>query len=75
MQGQLFTQDFLLHGIKHTPPYQGLTGARLAQFRDELTQVFEGVSGEQDMAAWGSYRTRDEVLRVLALLGMSELSA
>lgn len=26
MQGQLFTQDFLLRGVQSTPPYQALTG-------------------------------------------------
>jgi hypothetical protein len=30
MQGQLFTQDFLLHGIRETQPYLALEAEALA---------------------------------------------
>lgn len=32
MQGQLFSQDFLLHGIQQTPPWQALDDAAFGDF-------------------------------------------
>lgn len=40
MQGQLFGQDFLRHGIRETPPYQQLSDASFATFRAALEAVF-----------------------------------
>lgn len=40
MQGQLFTQDFLLRGIRDTPPYQALDRSTFGLFRDTLHAVF-----------------------------------
>ena len=40
MQGQLFTQDFLLRGIVETPPYQALDLAVMAQFRNALNTIY-----------------------------------
>ena len=39
MQGQLFTQDFLLRGIRATPPYQALDVAALTRFRQALGAI------------------------------------
>lgn len=38
-QGQLFTQDFLLRGIRDTPAYQALDEAALVRFRDTLSAI------------------------------------
>jgi Eco57I restriction-modification methylase len=43
MQGQLFSQDFLLFGIKETPPWQALGGAEFQVFVAELERVFAGL--------------------------------
>ncbi|MBS0592098.1 MAG: Eco57I restriction-modification methylase domain-containing protein [Proteobacteria bacterium] len=40
MQGQLFTQDFLLRGIDTTPPWQALDEAALDRFAAALQAVF-----------------------------------
>jgi len=43
MQGQLFTQDLLLRGIRNTPPYQALLtdgAATFAAWRNEVAALF-----------------------------------
>ena len=40
MQGQLFTQDFLLRGICETPPFQALDVAALTLFRSALGAIY-----------------------------------
>jgi hypothetical protein len=42
MQGQLFTQDFLLHGIRDTPPYQALDATQVSAFEAQLRALFAG---------------------------------
>ena len=41
MQGQLFTQDFLLHGIRATPPYLALEAAAFAAFEVRLRGMLQ----------------------------------
>lgn len=43
MQGQLFTQDFLLHGIRETPPYLALEPAAFDAFEARLRSIFTGL--------------------------------
>ncbi len=43
MQGQLFTQDFLLLGIRETPPYQALDPAAFEAFEARLRSIFTGL--------------------------------
>ena len=43
MQGQLFTQDFLLHGIRETEPYRALEDTVLAAFEAQLRAIFAGL--------------------------------
>ncbi len=43
MQGQLFSQDFLLHGIRETAPYQAFDAAAFAAFESGLREVFAGL--------------------------------
>jgi|GEM_PF-2222197 len=42
MQGQLFTQDFLLHGIRQTPPYEALEENAFQAFVAELHAIYGG---------------------------------
>lgn len=46
MQGQLFTQDFLLHGVRQTPPYQALEPAAFETFVGRLRALFDGLSAD-----------------------------
>ena len=49
MQGQLFTQDFLLHGIRETPPYQALGEAALQAFVARLQGIFGGLGAQSTL--------------------------
>ena len=44
MQGQLFSQDFLLRGIRDTPPYQELRSESFDAFRGALTAIYGPLS-------------------------------
>lgn len=46
MQGQLFTQDFLLRGIRETPPWQMLGEAELAAFSGTLAEIFAALGAD-----------------------------
>ncbi|MDR3300408.1 MAG: restriction endonuclease [Candidatus Accumulibacter sp.] len=46
MQGQLFTQDFLLRGIFETPPHEALSEDDLTRFGAALQEIFAGISAE-----------------------------
>ncbi|OYY96484.1 MAG: hypothetical protein B7X59_07865 [Polaromonas sp. 39-63-203] len=70
MQGQLFTQDFLIRGISETPPHQDLTDAAFAAFRDALAGIFQGFN-----AASTNNEAQTEQLvihKVLAALGWGD---
>ncbi|MDP1646964.1 MAG: Eco57I restriction-modification methylase domain-containing protein [Rubrivivax sp.] len=45
MQGQLFSQDFLLRGIQETPPWQNLADAEFDAFEAALRGIFVGLDG------------------------------
>lgn len=44
MQGQLFSQDFLQHGIRETPPYLALDEPALLAFQARLQAIFAGLN-------------------------------
>jgi len=44
MQGQLFTQDFLLHGIRETPPYRALAEGEFSAFLARLQDIYASSS-------------------------------
>ena len=46
MQGQLFTQDFLLRGICETPPYQALDDASLDRFHAALKAIYRPLDAD-----------------------------
>ena len=45
MQGQLFTQDFLIRGIAETPPHQELSDTVFDAFCAALRIIFQGLDG------------------------------
>lgn len=71
MNGQLFTQDFLLRGIQTTPVWTALAESDLSTFAESLRAVFIPYALTSSV---NEAITEDEiVLRVLALLGWGEL--
>lgn len=44
MQGQLFTQDFLMRGVLETPPYQALDNTTFAAFKTALQSICNGLN-------------------------------
>ena len=69
MQGQLFTQDFLLRGILDTPPWQAFDDAAFGRFRAALDDVFSTLRAG---SALNEAQTEQVVIeRVLAELGWS----
>ena len=44
MQGQLFSQDFLQHGIRDTAPYLALDKAAFEAFKRRLANIFGALS-------------------------------
>lgn len=70
MQGQLFTQDFLRHGIRDTPPWQALSDAACAAFEQRLRAVFNGLAADTVM---NEAQTEQLVIeKVLVELGWGE---
>jgi hypothetical protein len=70
MQGQLFTQDFLRHGIRETPPYQAFSDAAFAAFEDRLRGIFGGFGVHSVL---NEAQTEQLVIeRVLVELGWSD---
>ena len=49
MQGQLFSQDFLLRGIRETEPYRALDDAAFADFRALLRGIFEALDASSTL--------------------------
>ena len=70
MQGQLFTQDFLQHGIRETPPYQALDAAALTAFVARLQAIFANLNAD---ATLNEAQTEQLVIeRVLLELGWQD---
>ena len=70
MQGQLFTQDFLLRGIETTPPWQALSNAQLQDFTAALQGIYAGLHAD---SALNEAQTEQLVIeRVLAELGWGD---
>jgi Eco57I restriction-modification methylase len=70
MQGQLFTQDFLLRGVKDTPPYQDLHDTAFVAFQSTLQGVFSGLDATSTI---NEAQTEQLVInKVLAALGWAD---
>ena len=70
MQGQLFTQDFLLRGVLDTPAHQALSNSALTAFTDALQHIFSGLSS---VSTINEAQTEQLVInKVLAELGWAD---
>ena len=70
MQGQLFTQDFLLHGVKESPPYQALDAATFETFTASLRTIFSAFDAQSTL---NEAQTEQLIIeRVLVQLGWGE---
>ena len=70
MQGQLFTQDFLTHGVRQTPPWLDLSNHSFQQFSQTLIDIFTGLEGQSTI---NEAQTESLVInKVLMALGWSD---
>lgn len=70
MQGQLFTQDFLVRGIMETPPYEAFGDDAFAAFKHALLGIYSGLDGNSTI---NEAQTEDVVIkRVLFELGWGD---
>ena len=70
MQGQLFSQDFLLRGIQETPPWQVLADAQFDAFESTLRSIFVGLDASSTL---NEAQTEQLVIeRVLRELGWAD---
>ena len=70
MQGQLFTQDFLLRGVQGTPPYQAFDDTKFAAFQNVLQSIFFGLDATSTI---NEAQTEQLVInKVLAALGWAD---
>ena len=70
MQGQLFTQDFLLRGVRGTPPYQDFSDTAFADFQSALKSIFTGLDAGSTI---NEAQTEQLVInKVLAALGWAD---
>ena len=70
MQGQLFTQDFLLRGVQGTPPYQDFSDTAFAAFQSVLESIFTGLDAGSTI---NEAQTEQLVInKVLAALGWAD---
>ena len=70
MQGQLFTQDFLIRGVLDTPAHQALTDSALTALADALQRIFKGLDSASTI---NEAQTEQLVInKVLAELGWAD---
>ncbi len=70
MQGQLFTQDFLMRGVQGTPPYQDFGDTAFAAFQSALQSIFTGLDAASTI---NEAQTEQLVInKVLAELGWAD---
>ena len=70
MQGQLFTQEFLLRGVQGTPPYQDFSDNAFATFQSAMQGIFSGLDASSTI---NEAQTEQLVInKVLAALGWAD---
>lgn len=70
MQGQLFTQDFLMRGVQGTPPYQDLQDTSFGAFQSTLQGIFAGLDADSTI---NEAQTEQQVIsKVLVALGWGD---
>lgn len=62
MQGQLFSSDFLLRGIKETPAWQDLPDSELDNFSHQLKKLFGELTADSQL---NEAQTEDELVEPL----------
>ncbi|MGK2951537.1 MAG: Eco57I restriction-modification methylase domain-containing protein [Thiobacillus sp.] len=72
MEGKLFSQDFLLDGIRSTPVWEALPDAALDAFRDSLTRIYAPLTTDSQLNEANT--EADVIEQVLDLLGWSDLT-
>ena len=72
MDGKLFSQDFLQHGIKDTPVYKAINDEIFFQFKESLIHIFDSITASTVM---NEANTESDIIdKVLALLNWQDLS-
>lgn len=72
MEGKLFSENFLLDGVRDTPVWQGLTDTSLATFFSDLKQIYRPLTAESVL---NEANTEAEIIEpILALLGWRDLT-
>ncbi|MDP2821956.1 MAG: hypothetical protein Q8O52_04650 [Sulfuritalea sp.] len=72
MDGKLFSQDFLLDGIKTTPVWEGLSDDALDVFIDDLKRIYAPLTADSQINEANT--EADIIERVLDLLGWQDLT-
>lgn len=72
MEGKLFSQDFLLDGIRSTPVWEALPDAALDAFRDNLTRIYAPLTTDSQLNEANT--EADVIEQVLDLLGWRDLT-
>lgn len=72
MEGKLFSQDFLLDGIRSTPAWEALPDAALNAFRDDLTRIYAPLTADSQLNEANT--EADIIEKVLDLLGWHDLT-
>lgn len=72
MEGKLFSQDFLLDGIRSTPVWEALSDAALDDFNNKLTRLYAPLTADSQLNEANT--EADIIEKVLDLLGWHDLT-
>lgn len=72
MEGKLFSQDFLLDGIRSTPVWEALPDAALETFRNGLKRIYAPLTADSQLNEANT--EADVIEQVLDLLGWRDLT-
>jgi hypothetical protein len=72
MDGKLFSQDFLLEGIKNTPVWEKLSDDALDSFIDDLKRIYAPLTADSQLNEANT--EADIIEKVLDLLGWKDLT-
>ena len=72
MEGKLFSQDFLLDGIRSTPVWEALPDSALDAFLDDLKRIYAPLTTSSELNEANT--EADIIEKVLDLLGWRELT-
>ena len=72
MEGKLFSQDFLLEGIRSTPVWEALPDDALDAFRNDLKRIYAPLTADSEVNEANT--EADIIEQVLGLLGWRDLT-